>query len=267
MGTLINYPSGNNTVNLTSLTNSMNERLQSLIIHTPNNNAVMLVDAVKEHDSEPIKNIEDINRISDYFISKGKYRDNMLWILGINFGLRVSDLLRLKVYDIIDDNYCFRQSISILEKKTRNTRKVKKNRYVTINQAVMDAVLLYLEHTPSKLDDYLFKSESRNGSNVNRPMHRNSVENILKEAKKALGLKERVATHTMRKTFGYHQMVMGGNDERRLLLLQKMFGHSTAMQTLTYIGITKEEVQEAYLNLNLGSRQCYQRFSQVGETA
>jgi site-specific recombinase XerD len=63
----------------------------------------------------------------------------------------------------------------------------------------------------------------------------------------------RVSTHTLRKTFGYHQMVMGGNDHRTLLLLQKMFGHSSAGQTLEYIGITRDEIEIAYRRLNLGS--------------
>ena len=61
-----------------------------------------------------------------------------------------------------------------------------------------------------------------------------------------------MATHSLRKTFAYHQMVTSGNDPRKLLL-QKMFGHSTAAQTLDYIGITGEEIEEAYHKLNLGS--------------
>ena len=65
-----------------------------------------------------------------------------------------------------------------------------------------------------------------------------------------------MSTHTLRKTFAYHQMVMSGNDPRKLLLLQKMFGHSTAAQTLDYIGITSEEIDEAYRRLNLGSVSC-----------
>jgi hypothetical protein len=47
-------------------------------------------------------------------------------------------------------------------------------------------------------------------------------------------------------------MVQGGNDHRRLLLLQKIFGHSSALQTLTYIGATDEEMAAAYNALNLG---------------
>ena len=51
-------------------------------------------------------------------------------------------------------------------------------------------------------------------------------------------------------------MIMAKNDPRKLLLLQKMFGHSTAAQTLDHIGITAEEMDDAYRNLNLGSLTC-----------
>ena len=47
-------------------------------------------------------------------------------------------------------------------------------------------------------------------------------------------------------------MVKGGNDPRTLLLLQKIFGHSTAAQTLSYIGVTEDEISTAYKNLNIG---------------
>lgn len=221
-----------------------------------------------EHTSEPIKDIGDISRVSDWFISQGRYRDNMLFIVGINFGLRVSDLLTLRFSHLIDEGFRFKTTFPILEKKTRNTRKVQKNRYITINDAVVDAVTLYLENTPGvRLSDYMFRSESNRGSNVNRPMHRNSVERILKEAGSELGLGIHIATHTLRKTFAYHQMLMSNNDPRKLLLLQKMFGHSTSAQTLDYIGITGEEIEEAYMKLNLGSVNHYLVDSVIGETA
>jgi hypothetical protein len=52
-------------------------------------------------------------------------------------------------------------------------------------------------------------------------------------------------------------MLISKNDPRKLLLLQKMFGHSTSAQTLDYIGITGEEIEEAYLSLNLGGTRSY----------
>lgn len=207
-----------------------------------------------EHTSSPIKSLDDIYRISEWFISRKRYRDNMLFIVGINFGLRVSDLLTLRFSHLIDDEFRFKTTFPILEKKTKNTRKTKKNRYITINDAVIDAVTLYLENTPGvRLSDYMFRGESNN-CGANQPMHRNSVERILKEVGKAVGIEAHMATHTLRKTFAYHQMLISGNDPRRLLLLQKIFGHSTSAQTLDYIGITTEEIEKAYMELNLGSR-------------
>lgn len=99
----------------------------------------------------------------------------------------------------------------------------------------------------------MFRSESNNGKNKNSPISKQAVDSMLKGISKDLGLGNRMATHSLRKTFAYHQMVMSGNDPRKLLLLQKMFGHSTAAQTLDYIGITSEEIDEAYRSLNLGS--------------
>lgn len=211
-------------------------------------------EVVVEHDAEPIKDMADILRIREYLIQSKRWRDNMLFICGINFGLRVSDLRLLRFCDLIDESMNFKESLVLIEQKTSNTRRVKRNRHLSINNAVIEAVTLYLENVHGvKLSDYLFRCESNRGKNSGKPIHRNSIDEILKGIARDLGLTMRVSTHTLRKTFGYHQMVMGGNDHRTLLLLQKMFGHSSAGQTLEYIGITRDEIEIAYRRLNLGS--------------
>jgi len=223
-------------------------------------------DIAPEHTSEPIKSLDDINRISQYLIQKKRYRDNMLFIVGINFGLRVSDLRLLRFCNLINDNMTFKDTFPVFEKKTRNTRKHKKNRYITVNDAVVESVVLYLENTPNvKLSDYMFMSESNRGKNGDQPLDRSTIDRLLKGIAKELDLTMKVSTHTLRKTFAYHQMVMSNNDPRKLLLLQKMLGHSSAAQTLDYIGITNEEIEEAYRNLNLGSRYNYLVNSQMIE--
>ncbi len=207
-----------------------------------------------EHAAEPIKKMDDIIRVSDYLISNGRYRDNMLFIVGINFGLRVSDLRMLRFSNLINENLTFKDSFPVFEKKTRNTRKRKLNRYITVNTAVIEAVTLYLEHTQGvSLSDYMFRSQSTNGLDNGKPLERWSIDRILKNVAKECDLNVKVSTHTLRKTFAYWVMVRGGNDQRRLLLLQKIFGHSSPEQTLQYIGISREEISEAYQELNLGS--------------
>lgn len=208
-----------------------------------------------EHAAEPIKSMDDIFAISDYLIKNGRYRDNMLFIVGINFGLRVSDLRALRFSNLINDNCTFKDSFPVFEKKTRNTRKRKTNRYITINDAVIEAVTLYLQHTPNVcLSDYMFRSESNHGGNINEPLSIKSVDRILKGIANDLDLNIKMSTHTLRKTFCYWMMVRGGNDQRRLLLLQKMLNHASPAQTLQYIGITSEEIEAAYKNLNIGIR-------------
>lgn len=225
--------------------------------------------ATAEHAAEPIKDVNDILKISEYLVKEGRYRDNMLFIVGINFGLRISDLLQLRFFMLLDDDLCFRTSFPILEKKTSNTRKVKRNRYITINDAAIDAITMYIKAMTESgkeihMDDYLFRSES-NRSTSNKPLGRSYVDRLLKDIAREVGISTKVSTHTLRKTFGYHQMVMSGNDPRKLLLLQKIFGHSSAAVTLDYIGITNEEIEEAYLALNLGSKEYYSKIGSIVE--
>lgn len=207
----------------------------------------------EDRTAEPIKSPADIDKVCRYLIDSCRWRDYMLFIVGINFGLRVSDLRELRFCDLISDDLCFKETVPVFEKKTRNTRKRKKNRYITVNQAVIDAVTLYLEHVAGvSLSDYMFRSESPNGKDKNRPLTARNVDRILKSIASAVGLDMKMSTHTLRKTFCYHQMLISGNDPRKLLLLQKMMGHASVAQTLDYIGITEDEMMDAYKDLNLG---------------
>ena len=99
----------------------------------------------------------------------------------------------------------------------------------------------------------MFRSKSNNGKNENKPIDPRSVNRILQDIAVKLDLDMKISSHSLRKTFCYHQMLMSHNDPRKLMLLQKMLNHSSPAQTLAYIGITSEEIDEAYRNLNLGS--------------
>ena len=248
---IIPFPMANDTIDVKALRRAPQSRSASGLI-LPAKESVS-VEIVPDHTAEPIKSMQDIIRVTTYLKEQKRFRDNMFFIVGINFGLRISDLSRLRFSDLINPDFTFKESFPVFEKKTRNTRKRKKNRYVSINDAVIEAVTLYLANTPGvSLSDYLFRSESNHGGNVNAPMNKTSFHRILKNIAEEVGLTCQISTHSLRKTFGYWIMVKGNNDPRTLLLLQKIFGHSTAAQTLTYIGITEDEVRNAYMNLNIG---------------
>ena len=261
----VSFGSHDNRIDLTRATASAKLRREQLL--SPAEESLTL-EVAPVHTADPIKDLSDIDRICQWYLDEHRYRDYMFFIVGINFGLRVSDLLRLRFCDLINDDMSFKREFLILEKKTKNTRKVKRNRCIWINSSVIDAIMVYLEHTPDvSLNDYLFRSMSNNSRNNNRPMSRQTADVILKDVNNSLGLGIHMSTHTLRKTFAYHQMAMSNHDPRKLILLSKMFGHSTVAQTMDYIGLTKEEMEDAYLNLNLGSTNNYSTYCRLTETS
>lgn len=205
-----------------------------------------------EHYAYPIKDEKTINRISNYLVSNGRYRDNAIFIIGINVGLRCSDLRTLKVKDFLNEDGSFKERFYLIEGKTAHTRKLKQNRHIAINEAVKEALRLLLENTKDlSYDNYLFTGIS-NRCAANAPLTRQSFDRIIKGIMRELRIEGRYATHTLRKTFGYHIMKQSGNDPRTLLLLQQIFGHSSSAITLRYIGFTEEEIDDTYKKLNLG---------------
>ena len=239
---VIQFPTDTSKIDIEILKSSTQKTVEGII--QPAKESVSC-ELVSEHSADPIKSIDDIYKITNYLVSNKRYRDNMMFIVGLR---------TLRFSNIINSNFTFKDSFAVFEKKTRNTRKRKKNRYITLNKAVIDAVTLYLENTPNVcLSDYMFRSESNRGGQINNPLSAKSIDRILKGIANDLDLNIKMSTHTLRKTFCYHQMLMSHNDNRKLLLLQKMLGHASPAQTLDYIGITAEEVEEAYRNLNLGS--------------
>ena len=64
---------------------------------------------------------------------------------------------------------------------------------------------------------------------------------------RAVGIQDRIGTHTLRKTFGYHAYQTGID----ISILQKIFNHTAQSVTMRYIGITQDDMDEVFLNLNL----------------
>lgn len=208
------------------------------------------------HAAEPVKSRDDILRISRHLIEAGRYRDNLLFIMGINFGYRCSDLVQIKFGHVIKfDGYkddgtpllSYKPSLTLQEKKT------KKLRTVYLNKAVCNALDLYVRDLGSiDFDSYLFRSAS-NRSTSNQPLAVRSVEQILKDViNKELNIQVRASTHCLRKTFGYHVVMSAPDRSRAVQFLQTIFGHRSPVTTMTYIGITDDEIMGVYQNLNLG---------------
>lgn len=198
---------------------------------------------------EPIRDNKTIKNMRAILKSQST-RNELLFILGINVGLRISDILKLKVRDLTKSNTKTpKDYVIITEIKTRKTKKF------YIGDIVKKVIENYMkENNNPGFDTYIFLSKK----GVNRPITRQQAYRIINNAAELLGIVERndkgnlihgeIGTHTLRKTFGYHSFQNGTSLE----LLMDLFNHSSKTQTLRYIGITEDQKKEVYLKSNLG---------------
>jgi integrase len=183
----------------------------------------------------PIREVEKISEMKKVLRAK-RARDEALFTMGINTALRISDLLALTLGDILDAQGQFMKSVRVKERKTGKVK------HFPINSSVKNALSGYL--ADRQIEDRskpLFLSKT--GGHLSRWQARR----ILEEAGKSVGL-EKIGTHSLRKTFGYHVYKMTGGD---LGLVQKLLNHSTSECTLRYIGIDREKMDDIYTELNL----------------
>ena len=179
---------------------------------------------------DPIRSKEDLKRICQFFDERGWHKYTVIFQLGINSGLRISDILSLKIKDVRNQD-----KITIREIKTGKTKifPIKEEIKLLLNEWVGDL----------PADNWLF--EGRKG----RYLDRSQVYRRLNEAVLALGIKANVGTHTLRKTFGYHHY----KQFKDIAILQTIFNHTSPDVTLRYIGINQEGIDESYQAFNLST--------------
>ena len=184
---------------------------------------------------EPIRDLKKIEAMKR-MLHKSK-RDTLLFIMGINTALRVSDLLGLTIGHVIDAKGKPKKAVTLKEQKTGKVK------VFPLNESILKALRAYLdERRGFDISEPLFVSKKGL-----KPLGRRQAWHILSEAGKAIGL-DNIGTHTLRKTFGYHVYKKSGGN---LGLVQKLLNHSSSGDTLRYIGIDREQMDNAYLELNL----------------
>lgn len=191
--------------------------------------------------AEPIRDPEVLKQIEEYILSNAKTewygrRNLMAFILGTSTGLRASDVLNLRIGDVINEDGSFKHHIIIREQKTNKRNDPK------LSARAAEAIRDYLFVTKKKLtfDDYLIQSE-RGGK-----LDKSQLYRIVHAPQEALGLEEHLSTHTMRKTFGYHTIRSNPNDVLTLADVQEMFNHSSSRTTLRYCGLDRERQDRYY---------------------
>lgn len=171
------------------------------------------------------------NEIDDFLFclrrTKFSKRDTFMFLFGINTGLRMSDIVNLKVGQIGHE-----QRPIITEQKTGKKKKL-------FLDGIQDIIQDYV--SDKKDDDWLFPSQK--GGHL-------TVSAVYKQYRKVgqqLGRKD-IGTHTVRKTYGYW-FYKKTHDIATLMVL---FNHSSETITKRYIGITDDEIGSSLKGFKIG---------------
>ena len=180
------------------------------------------------YNVQPLRTQQEIN---DFLFclrrNKNANRDVFLFLIGINSGLRMSDIVKLKKKDVISS-----KNPRIVEQKTGKTR-------ILHLSSLQDLIQDYTKDLEP--EDYLFPSTKGNHLKVN------TVYQMFQKVAKLLG-RDDIGTHTLRKTFGYHYY----KKTKDVATLMEIFGHSSEKITKRYIGINEDEISETLLTFRLG---------------
>lgn len=178
---------------------------------------------------EPIRNKNKITQMYHYLNGvNSKYA--MLFKLGMNTGLRISDIIPLKVKDVYTKPQQFKEHLSLTEKKTGKKKRIK------MNDTLRKCLKEYIRQQDLDMEDYLFYS--RKGGYVGRIQ----VYKVFRAAAEALNI-ENFGTHSLRKTWGYWTYKMS---KYNIGLIMDTFNHTSPGVTLRYIGINQDEKDELY---------------------
>lgn len=178
---------------------------------------------------EPIKSRKAIAQIKARLA--GSPRDYALFVMGINTGLRVGDLLSLTAGEV-------RAILADPDGKARPQEKTSKQGRLTPGPAVCEALERLLATREYADDERIFQGQRG-------PITKHWLWALVKGWCADAGLRGNYGTHTLRKTFGYHQRVTYGVD---IPTLMTIFNHSTQRQTLDYLCIQPEEIRSVYAN-------------------
>ena len=191
---------------------------------------------------EPIRSRKKIDHIKDFLVEQGRYRDLLLFVVGINTALRVSDLLKLRIGDFVVEDGTLRDRFWIREAKCG------KRHQVIINDSIAQTLVDYRRAYPKvEIDPGHYVFFNVKTENYQRPISRKQAWKIVTTLCHDVGLQGNYGTHTMRKTWGYHARQNGVD----LALIMHQLNHNDLAHTKRYLGITDDELEIVSRRLNL----------------
>ena len=178
-----------------------------------------------------ILSIEDVDKLLNIKLDDDfSYRNKAMIELMYATGLRVSELVNLKINDID-----FSQDI------IRIVGKGSKERIVPIGDYSKDYLEAYIyKHRANLLKKY--QSEYIFLNNHGKQMTRQGFFKIIKKIATDVGIISEISPHTLRHSFASHLLKYGAD----LRTIQELLGHSDISTTQVYTHIANEELRKNY---------------------
>lgn len=230
------------TNDIASFRNEVNANT-TISLSMPDADAVCEIEEHNRHIN-PLYCKEDVQSLCAKVCDNARYawqgvRNRMLITLGICTGLRVSDLVRLRLGDIVCTDGTFRLGVDTVMKKTHGVV------HINFNKVCYTAVMDWLrsigrnpEHLRVRdLDMYLANKDK----DATVAVAEDRLYRIIKKAAADAGIPYNVGSHTMRKTFSRIWYENNKSNPNAIYVLQKMLGHKSIESTLHYICVAKEE--------------------------
>ena len=186
----------------------------------------------------------EIRKINLYFSGR-KYgkRNRALFMIGIYTGFRVTELLSLRVRDVLKEGQ--RSTVAdYLTVSRRNMKGKSESRTLPLHTEAKKAIRAWLSELfgTNRRDRDCFLFRSRKGENTS--ISRKSAWRIIREAADACGISGRIGTHSCRKTFAERVRKNLGGD---LFKVQHAMGHKNINSTVKYLGCDQKEIENAVL--------------------
>lgn len=201
-----------------------------------NENPMELISLPKKEQRLPnflyYNDLEKLLETPDQATSIG-LRDKLIFEILYSTGVRVSELVNIKVKDIDFEN-----------KSIRIFGKGKKERIVLFGDQALKIINIYLDQRGFS-SEYLILNNRGNKittRGVDLIIHKNSLKS---------GLKNKITPHTMRHTFATHML----NDGANLLTVQELLGHENLKTTQVYTHVSNERLRNVYLNAHPRARK------------
>jgi integrase/recombinase XerD len=181
------------------------------------------VDIPRPKKAQQLPNILGENEISRLFNAVTNKKHKAILFMAYSAGLRVSEVINMKLKDIDSDR------MQIFVERSKG----KKDRYVNLSPILLDVLRKYIQLSQPKPATYLFEGQ------VSGSMYSvRSAQNIFHVARKAASIRKDVSFHSLPHSFATHILEKGID----IRYIKDILGHFNIKTTERYLHVKRDQL-------------------------